>query len=148
MSLNVPDLQGSLDFYQSILGFKATGKPSSEKVLLSAGGPHLIELLQTKDNDDKVGRAGLYHFAVLLPERKFLADMLESPNEKRDRVYFDGMANHLVSESIYIREPDLNGIEIYCDRSRSEWSWSGNYVQMATERLDMQDLIKDRTDRG
>lgn len=148
MSLNVSDLQGSLDFYQSILGFKATGKPSSEKVLLSAGGPHPIELLQAKDNDDKVGRAGLYHFAVLLPERKFLADMLESLNEKRDRVYFDGMANHLVSESIYIRDPDLNGIEIYCDRSRSEWSWSGNYVQMATERLDIQDLIKDRTDRG
>lgn len=155
VSLNVPDLQRSLDYYQSILGFKTTGRPSSERALLSAadGGPQLIELLQAKGNykDDKVPkRAGLYHFAVLLPERKFLADMLENLNEKRASVYFEGMANHLVSESIYIRDPDLNGIEIYCDRPHSVWSWdvTNNRIQMATERLDVQDLLKDRTDQG
>ncbi|MEP0824641.1 MAG: VOC family protein [Nitrososphaera sp.] len=159
VSLNVPDLQRSLDFYRSVLGFKTTGRPSGEKALLSCSsvgnshGPRLIELLQTRSNnngDRFPKRAGLYHFAVLLPQRKFLADMLENLNEKRDMVHFEGMANHLVSESIYIRDPDLNGIEIYCDRPRSEWSWSaaGNRIHMSTERLDVQDLLKDRTGTG
>jgi catechol 2,3-dioxygenase len=156
VSLNVPDLQKSLDFYQSILGFKIIGKQSGEKALLAAdSSPYLVELLPVKNNagneaeDIRVPkRAGLYHFAVLLPERKFLADMLVNLNEKRDRVYFEGMADHLVSESIYIRDPDFNGIEIYCDRPRSEWSWEGGRIQMATERLDIQDLLKDKTDHG
>lgn len=150
VSLNVPDLARSIDFYQSILGFKTIRRSSSENALLSVGGLPLIELLQAKSNDadNKIKRAGMYHFAILLPERKFLADMLENLNEKRDSVYFEGMADHLVSESIYIRDPDLNRIEIYCDRPRSEWSWNGDYVQMATERLNVQNLLKDRTDQG
>ena len=157
VSLNVSDLQKSLDFYQSILGFKIIGKPSGEKALLAANcSPHIVELLPVRNNDAQnetertrvPKRAGLYHFAVLLPERKFLADTLVNLNEKRDRVYFEGMADHLVSESIYIRDPDFNGIEIYCDRPRTEWSWEGGRVQMATERLDIQDLLKDKTDQG
>ena len=155
VSLNVPDLQKSLDFYRSILGFKVVGRPSCERTLLSAGGSnYLLELLQLKGNDAKPEnarapkRAGLYHFAILLPERKFLADMLENLNEKRDGVYFEGMADHLVSESLYIRDPDSNGIEIYRDRPRPEWSWSGGHVRMATERLDMQDLLMERTGQG
>lgn len=150
VSLNMPDFLRSLDFYQSILGFKTTERPSSERALLSAGGPHPIELLQAKGNDDTVKRAGLYHFAMLLPERKFLADMLENLNEKRDSVYIEGMANHRVSESIHIRDPDFNGIEIYYDRPRSEWSWSGNYIQMATERRDVQKICSktERTEDG
>ena len=154
VGLNVSDLQKSLDFYQSILGFKIIGKPSGEKALLAAdSSPYLVELLPVKrndaGNDHRVPkRAGLYHFAVLLPERKFLADMLANLNEKRDRVYFEGIADHLVSESIYIRDPDFNGIEIYCDRPRSEWSWEGGRVQMATERLDIQDLLEYKTDHG
>jgi len=157
VSLNVSNLQKSLDFYQSVLGFKRVGRPSGEKALLDAdGSSYLVELLPVKNNDAGneaehirvPRRAGLYHFAVLLPERKFLADMLVNLNEKRDSVYFEGMANHLVSESIYIRDPDFNGIEIYCDRPRSEWSWEGGQIQMATERLDIQDLLKDKTDKG
>lgn len=153
VSLNVSDLQKSLDFYQSILGFKAAGRPSSEKALLSAGGNYLVEFLQVKGNDVKADvrvpkRAGLYHFAILLPERKFLADVLENLNEKRDGVHFEGMADHLVSESIYIRDPDFNGIEIYRDRPRPEWSWNGAHVQMATKRLDIQDLLREKTDQG
>lgn len=109
-------------------------------------------MLQVKGNDAKADvrvpkRAGLYHFAILLPERKFLADMLENLNEKRDGVHFEGMADHLVSESLYIRDPDFNGIEIYRDTPRSEWSWSGGHVQMATERLDIQDLLRERTNQ-
>ena len=147
VSLNVSDLQRSVEFYQSILGFKATEK-SNEKALLAAGGGPLVELVQAKSSAENVKRAGLYHFAILLPERKFLADMLENLDVKRDSVHFEGMADHLVSESLYIRDPDLNGIEIYCDRPRSWWIWDAGRVMMATERLNVQDLLGERTGQG
>jgi catechol 2,3-dioxygenase len=148
VSLNVSNLQRSIEFYQSVLGFKAAEK-SGERALLSAGGQHLVELLQAKNNNtENVKRAGLYHFAILLPERKFLADMLGNLDEKRASVHFEGLADHLVSESIYIHDLDHNGIEIYCDRPSSGWVWEGGRVRMATERLDIQDLLKERTDQG
>ena len=152
VSLNVSSIPRSVEFYQSILGFKAMGRPSDEKALLSAdGGSRLIELWQASEKEKVLGtpkRAGLYHFAILLPERKFLADMLQHLGKKRDQVHFEGLADHLVSESIYIRDPDFNGIEIYRDRPSSEWSWSGNYVRMATERLNTEDLLKEMTEEG
>ncbi len=147
VSLNVSDLQRSVEFYQSILGFKAA-ENSNEKAVLAAGGGPLVELVKAKSSAENVKRAGLYHFAILLPERKFLADMLENLDEKRDAVHFEGMADHLVSESIYIRDPDLNGIEIYCDRPRSEWIWDAGRVRMATERLNVHDVLRERTGQG
>jgi catechol 2,3-dioxygenase len=157
VSLNVSNLSRSLDFYQSILGFKAVTRPSSGKALLSIDGnnSYLVELLQAKaDTNDgnlqpaTAKRAGLYHFAILLPERKFLADMLQNLRDERDRVHFDGLADHLVSESIYIRDPDFNGIEIYRDRPAPEWNWNGNRLEMATLQLDTNDLLRESTDKG
>jgi catechol 2,3-dioxygenase len=155
VSLNVSNIPRSIEFYQSVLGFNVMGKPSDGKALLSAagGGSRLIELSQASEKEVQniPKRAGLYHFAVLLPERKFLADMLQHLGEKRDQVHFEGMADHLVSESIYIRDPDLNGIEIYRDRPSSEWKWDGgsnNHVRMATERLNTEDLLKEMTEAG
>lgn len=144
VSLNVSDIQRSIQFYRSVLGFETIGRASGEKALLSAGGssPFLVELLQSGKRDGS-RQAGLYHFAVLLPERKFLAGILQHLGERQDQVRFDGMADHLVSESIYIRDPDMNGIEIYRDRPRSEWSWDGRHVRMATERLDVEGLLKE-----
>jgi catechol 2,3-dioxygenase len=153
VSLNVSNLQSSLDFYQKILGFKVVGNPSCERALLSANGApsssYLVELLQAKVNSDHDSkRAGLYHFAILLPERNHLADMLQNLRENRELVYFDGLADHLVSEAIYIRDPDFNGIEIYRDRPMSEWSWSGNRIEMATLRLNTSDLLRESTEKG
>jgi catechol 2,3-dioxygenase len=160
VSLNVSDLTQSLDFYQSVLGFKAVGRPSSGKALLSVSTndpSYLVELLQAKtgSNNDSLSRlessirrAGLYHFAILLPERKFLADMLKNLNYMRDQVHFDGLADHLVSESIYIRDPDFNGIEIYSDRPRSQWTWKDTRVQMATLPLNTTDLLNEATENG
>jgi catechol 2,3-dioxygenase len=170
VSLNVSDLQKSIDFYKSVLGFKTVGKTSSGRALLSGGDPssHLVELLQTekkrKRNPQQLfsvndagrptaaslpPRAGLYHLAILLPERKYLADMLLNLRENRGRVHFDGLADHLVSEAIYIRDPDLNGVEIYSDRNRSEWKWSTNRrLQMATLPLNTNDLLKEATELG
>ena len=143
VSLNVSNLGQSLDFYESVLGFKRIGRSLSGKALLSVGdndSSYLVELLQVKTdaNSDNLSRinssiqkAGLYHFAILLPERKFLANILQNLNNKRDQIHFDGLADHLVSESIYLRDPDFNGVEIYRDRPRSEWKWKDSHVEMA-----------------
>lgn len=161
VSLNVSDLSQSLDFYQSVLGFRRIGRPSSGNALLTIGSnesSYLVELLQVKtagannDNlrqlDSSTRRAGLYHFAILLPERKFLADMLQNLNDKRDQIHFDGLADHLVSESIYIRDPDFNGVEIYRDRPRSQWRWNDTQVEMATLPLNTTNLLKESTEKG
>jgi catechol 2,3-dioxygenase len=155
VSLNVSDIQRSIDFYKSVLGFKIINRTSSGKALLSSGGadsPYLLELLQVEDSASVLPaarRAGLYHFAILLPERKHLADMLRNLSNKRDQVRFDGLAEHLVSEAIYIRDPDSNGIEIYRDRPYSEWKWSnGSQLQMATLPLNRADLLKESTEKG
>jgi catechol 2,3-dioxygenase len=161
VSLNVSNLSRSLDFYESILGFKRIDRPSRGKALLSVGdnnSSYLVELLQvntTDANSDNVStmnsssrRAGLYHFAILLPERKFLADILQNLGDKRDQIHFDGLADHLVSESIYLRDPDFNGVEIYSDRPRSEWRWKGTQVEMTTLPLNTTNLLKEATEKG
>ena len=161
VSLNVSNILRSLDFYKNILGFKVISRPSRKKAILSVDDAfsHLIELLQVErnanNNNDTFNllgttkkRAGLYHFAILLPERKYLADMLQNLRDKRDQVHFDGFADHLVSESVYIRDPDFNGIEIYRDRPMSEWNWDGNRIEMATLPLNTSDLLKESTDKG
>jgi catechol 2,3-dioxygenase len=160
VSLNVSNLGQSLDFYESVLGFKRIGRSLSGKALLSVGdndSSYLVELLQVKTdaNSDNLSRinssirkAGLYHFAILLPERKFLANMLQNLSNKRDQIHFDGLANHLVSESIYLRDPDFNGVEIYRDRLRSEWRWKDSHVEMATLPLNTTDLLKEATEKS
>ena len=160
VSLNVSDMQRSLQFYQSILGFRQVRKPSANRALLSSNETssspsHLLELVhvsQTVSNSGSPNSAGLYHFAILLPERKNLADVLQYLSESREQVHFDGLADHLVSESIYIRDPDFNGIEIYSDRPQSEWKWNGknknSRLQMATLPLNTKDLLKESTDKG
>lgn len=149
VSLNVSDLEKSLDFYQRVLGFKPIVNQDEGRAVLSAdGNSRLVELVQTGLQGSAHRSAGLYHFAVLLPERKFLADMLLNLRDKKDEVYFDGMSDHLVSEAIYIRDPDFNGVEIYRDRPGSEWRWSGSKIRMATEPLDTADLLKEATESG
>jgi catechol 2,3-dioxygenase len=158
VSLNVSNIDTSLDFYEKILGFKKVARPSNERVLLSVDGQpsNLVELLQAKEAEARgykarmpeMRRAGLYHFAILLPERKYLADMLQNLSQRGGEVRFDGLADHLVSESIYIRDSDNIGIEIYCDRPSSQWEWDGSRVSMATDRLDTEDLLRESTPSG
>jgi len=156
VSLNVSDIYRSLDFYEKVLGFKKVDRPSNERTLLSVDGhsSYLVELLQAKKaagykvRTSETRRAGLYHFAILLPERKYLADMLQNLSERRGEIRLEGFADHLVSESIYIRDPDNIGIEIYCDRPSIQWEWDGSLVRMATDRLDIEDLLRELTASG
>jgi catechol 2,3-dioxygenase len=156
VSLNVSDIDRSADFYETTLGFKKLNSPSNERVFFSVDGhpSYLVELLQVEGAEESgfnrygseiMKRAGLYHFAILLPERKYLADMLQNLSKRRGDIQFDGMADHLVSESLYIRDPDNIGIEIYCDKPPLQWKWSGGQVRMATVRLDAEDLLREST---
>ena len=99
---------GLLDFDEKVLGFKKVVRPSNERILLSVDGhsSYLVELFQAKKGagykvrTSETRSAGLYHFAILLPERKNLADMLQNLSERRGEIRLEGFADHLVSESI------------------------------------------------
>jgi catechol 2,3-dioxygenase len=159
VSLNVLDMDRSLEFYKKVLGFKTVERASTERAVLSVDEHHppLVELLQIKDaklagynprRPDTIRRAGLYHFAILLPGRRYLADMLQNLSQRISEIWFDGFADHLVSESIYIRDPDNIGIEIYSDKPLVRWKWDGGKVRMATVKLDTDDLLRESTASG
>jgi len=107
----------------------------------------LLVLNETDKNNDNIKlksikkESGLYHFAILLPERKDLAAFLSHMQKNLDPAFYEGMADHAVSESIYLHDPDYNGIEVYRDRLPSQWKWNRNKVYMVTEPLDVKDLF-------
>lgn len=143
--LKVSDIDKSLQFYESFLGFKIVER-NTQGVLLSPDGkmPYLIALSKAKSNDSsQQRRAGLYHFAILLPQRKDLGNFLSNLLKHKDEVKIDGFSDHLVSEAIYIRDPDHIGIEIYRDRPQTEWIWNKNQVHMTLDPLDMQGLLSE-----
>ena len=158
VKLGVYDIQRSLDFYEQLLGFKTIGRTSDENAFLSMDGSdyqnYLIQLSKvdeaTTDKRERlVKRAGLFHFAILLPNRNYLASIFRHLTENSDKLYFEGAADHLVSESLYLRDPDNNGVEIYRDRNRSEWKRIGQFqVEMSTGRLDLDKLYQEADNVG
>lgn len=150
--LNVSNLEKSLQFYRSILGFSIARK-NHKTALLSTDDNNSESFLVALSESDEEGpstarnrqKAGMYHFAILLPGRKFLSLFLRYLREKLDPEYYGGMADHGVSESIYIHDPDFNGIEVYTDRSPLKWKWANGRVQMITEPLDTANLLKEST---
>jgi catechol 2,3-dioxygenase len=150
--LKVSDLENSIEFYRSILGFKTIRQESKTAFLSSSlssdtnSSLFLIALTELKDvlkPQRKQRVSGLYHFAILLPERRYLAYFLKHIQKNLCPENYEGMADHAVSESIYIHDPDFNGIEIYRDRQPSEWKWKDHTVHMVTEPLNVKDLLKD-----
>ncbi|MCK5313844.1 MAG: VOC family protein [Anaerolineales bacterium] len=138
VSLTVGDLKRSLDFYQSVLGLSIHHRENG-RALLGAGGPDLLELLEQPGARQVPGRTGLYHFAVLVPSRTQLAFSLKNILETQTPV--QGFADHLVSEAIYLPDPDGNGIEIYRDRPRDQWRQEDGRLRMATDPLDLDGLL-------
>ncbi|MGY0693423.1 VOC family protein [Virgibacillus sp. FSP13] len=139
VSINVTDLERSLTFYKSIVGFKVLEQTEQRAVLTVNGETSLLTLEQPDDVEPKAGRtAGLYHFAILLPTRADLSAFLRHIIRAGVQL---GAADHLVSEAIYFSDPDGNGIEVYHDRPSSEWSWSNGKVSMATEQLDGDSIL-------
>jgi catechol 2,3-dioxygenase len=150
--LNVSNLEKSLQFYRSILGFSIARK-NHKTASLSTDDNNSESFLVALSESDEEGlstarnrqRAGMYHFEILLHGRKFLSLFLRHLREKLDPEYYGGMADHGVSESIYIHDPDFNGIEVYTDRSPLKWKWANGRVQMITEPLDTANLLKEST---
>lgn len=144
--LKVTNIDKSLQFYESFLGLKIVKKDSSSVFLSSDSKlPYLVALTETKTKSTNQKHAGLYHFAILLPRRKDLANFLSHLLQHKNQVKIDGFSDHLVSEAIYIRDPDNIGIEIYRDREKSQWEWDNNIVRMTLEPLNVEELQKEST---
>jgi catechol 2,3-dioxygenase len=160
LHLKVSNLERSLQFYRSILGFKIVRQEDKTAFLSSSSSSNnkdssmfLVVLSEIKSEikdsaisytfQHKPRVAGLYHFAILLPKRRYLAYFLKHIQKNLDSKYYEGMADHAVSESIYIHDPDSNGIEVYRDRDPTEWKWKEDKVHMVTEPLNVQDLLKE-----
>ncbi len=141
VTLRVSDLDRSIRFYTDILGFKLLNKEDTSAELTADGAASIIKLQQPAEIHPKTrGTAGLYHFAILLPSREALGSFLFHMAAKQYPV--TGGSDHLVSEALYLNDPDGNGIEVYRDREPEEWDWIRDQVQMATEPLDVEELIE------
>ncbi|WP_119069648.1 VOC family protein [Aggregatilinea lenta] len=136
--LTVSDLARSLDFYRRALGLRVHHQDAGTATL-GAGANDLLALVEQPGAQAVHGVTGLYHFAILLPSRLDLARTLRHLAETRTPL--QGFADHLVSEAIYLPDPDGNGIELYRDRPRDEWNWDGTAVRMATDPLDVDGLL-------
>ncbi len=122
--LKVADIDRALHFYRDILGFEVMAEmPGHSAVFLSAGGYHHHIALNTWESEGGTppppGHTGLYHFAILYPNRKELAQALKRLMAANYPIH--GASDHGVSEAIYLEDPDGNGVELYCDRPRREW---------------------------
>ena len=137
--LTVADLDRSLRFYQEALGFQVRQR-AGDTARLGAGGPADLLVLAERPGARPTRRTtGLYHFAVLVPARLELARSLRRLAETRTPL--QGFSDHLVSEAIYLADPDGNGIEIYRDRPREEWPRKNDQIQMATDPLDLDGIL-------
>lgn len=144
--LTVSDLKRSLAFYRDLLGFEVTAKIGDSAVFLSAGGYHHHIALNTWAGKGALpapsGHTGLYHFAILYPNRKELAKAVKKLIEVNYPL--EGSADHGVSEAIYVRDPDNNGVELYVDRPQAEWKKDFNgEIVMISQPLDIESLLKD-----
>ena len=137
VAIRVMDLEKSINFYNLVLGFEVINR-IGDIVEMGVNKSVLLILKQAKTPKQKRA-AGLYHIAYLVPNRKDLANWLYFHIQNKTR--FDGASNHGVSEAIYLRDIDGNGIEVYTDTPKDTWSWDNNQVQMITEALDIDDLF-------
>ncbi len=139
--LRVTDQDRALAFYRDRLGFREIERGTDSAVLSASGGlPAHILLTSQPDAPARQPRTtGLYHVAIRLPNRRALARVLRELVQQRWPL--QGAADHGVSEAIYLPDPDGNGLELYTDRPRAEWSWRGDQVTMVTDPLDAEDLL-------
>jgi catechol 2,3-dioxygenase len=142
--LKVADLERALDFYCGVLGFELTQRYGPGAAFISAGGYHHHIGLNTWESlggsPPPRGTTGLYHIAILYPDRATLADALRRLLDAGIRL--DGASDHGVSEALYLRDPDDNGVELYRDRPEHEWPRAPDgSIAMTTGPLDVQALL-------
>jgi catechol 2,3-dioxygenase len=142
--LKVADLDRALGFYQGVLGFTLTQRYGAQAAFLSAGGYHHHIGLNTWESEGgsppPPGTTGLFHLAIRYPERRSLADALRRLIEAG--IELDGASDHGVSEALYLRDPDQNGVELYWDRPRDVWPRSASgEIAMYTCALNLPSLM-------
>ncbi|AVK86135.1 glyoxalase [Lysinibacillus sp. B2A1] len=139
VEIKVSDLQRSIAYYQEVIGFKILHQESYKATLTADGKTALLTIVQPETVEEKTRfTTGLYHFALLLPTRRDLANVIS--HFHKNGVYF-GASDHDVSEALYLSDPDKNGIEIYADRPENTWTWHSNQVHMVTEPLNVQSIL-------
>jgi catechol 2,3-dioxygenase len=143
--LKVADIDRALAFYSGVLGFELTQRLGNQAAFISAGGYHHHIGLNTWESrggsPPPLGTTGLYHLAVLYPTRAKLADALRRLIEAK--IPLEGASDHGVSEALYLRDPDDNGVELYWDRPKEQWPRTADgELSMFTRRLDLADLLK------
>ena len=144
--LKVADLERALAFYCGVLGFELRQRFGASAAFISAGGYHHHIGLNTWESaggsPPPPRSTGLYHLAVLYPTRALLADAVRRVLDAG--IVLDGAADHGVSEAIYLRDPDANGVELYWDRPQSEWPrTSDGELAMFTQPLDLPALLQE-----
>jgi catechol 2,3-dioxygenase len=144
--LKVADLDRALAFYCGVLGFELKQRYGQQAAFVSAGGYHHHIGLNTWESrggsPPPPGTTGLFHIAILYPTRAALADALKRLNAAK--VELDGASDHGVSEALYLRDPDGNGVELYRDRPESEWPRNADgTIAMTTEALDLRALLRE-----
>lgn len=144
--LKVADLERALRFYCGVLGFELTQRYGTQAAFVSAGGYHHHIGLNTWESLNGLppppGTTGLYHTAILYPTRRALADALRRVIDAG--IPLDGASDHGVSEALYLRDPDDNGVELYWDRSPDVWPRTPQgELAMFTRRLDLDELLKE-----
>jgi catechol 2,3-dioxygenase len=149
--LKVADLDRSLGFYCGVLGFELTARMGDQAAFISAGGYHHHIGLNTWESRGgqpaPPGSTGLYHHAILYPDRRSLGDALRRLLEARWPV--SGASDHGVSEAIYLDDPDGIGVELYRDRPREEWPRGADgQVTMYTRRLDLEALLAEAAEQS
>ncbi|MDO7557471.1 MAG: VOC family protein [Loktanella sp.] len=142
--LKVSDLEASIAFYQGILGFDVQQRMGNRAAFLGAGGYHHHIGLNTWESlgapPPPAGHTGLYHTAFLFPDRASLGAIIKRVLDVG--LSLDGAADHGVSEAVYLRDPDENGVELYVDRPRSEWPRNDDgSLAMVNARLDVAALV-------
>lgn len=142
--LKVADLDRAIGFYSGVLGFELTQRYGAQAAFLSAGGYHHHIGLNTWESAGGTppppGHTGLYHTAFLYPDRATLADALR--RVLAAGIALDGAADHGVSEAIYLRDPDGNGVELYRDRPESDWPRDADgKLAMVNSRFDLRRLL-------
>jgi catechol 2,3-dioxygenase len=144
--LKVADLERALAFYRDVLGFEVTQRYDHQAAFLSAGGYHHHIGLNTWESaggkPPPPGATGLYHVAILYPTRAELADALRRVVQAG--LPLEGASDHGVSEAIYLRDPDNNGVELYWDRPKEKWPRTPEGVlAMGTRPLDLDALLQE-----
>lgn len=147
--LKVADLERSIRFYRDVLGFEVMQRFGTTAAFLSAGGYHHHIGLNTWESlggsPPPPGRTGLYHTAILYPDRTSLANALRRLQQAG--IPLDGAADHGVSEALYLHDPDHNGVELYRDRPQAEWPLHPDgSLAMVTEHLDLRALLAEATE--